>query len=84
MIRYCILTTIPQGSVQLHTVREVEGRSRSVLTSPQWLANFNTLPAAMAYCREAYRERGESLGWEHDAERGRYLSTPSLTVGDAS
>ncbi len=82
-IRYCILTTVPQGSVELHVVREESGLpGRSRLTSPKWVSNFNTLPAAFAYCRLAYRDRGESISWEHDRERGRYLSLPALSAAD--
>ena len=81
-IRYCILTTVPQGSVELHVIRAVESPRGESLHSPKWVSNFNTLPAAMAYCRESYRERGESLSWDHDRERGRYLSSPALSAAD--
>lgn len=79
-VRYCILTTVPEGSVQLHIVRVSEGPRGETLHSPAFLSNFNTLPACMAYCAETYAERGESISWEHDRERGRYLTSPPLDV----
>lgn len=79
-IRYCILTTVPQGSVELSVVRSVHTLRGESLHSPKFVSRFNTLPAAMAYCRDTYRERGESLSWEHDRERGRYLSSPPLSA----
>ena len=81
-IRYCILTTVPQGSVELSVVRSVHTLRGESLHSPKWVSNFNTLPAAFAYCRINYRDRGESISWEHDRERGRYLSLPALPAAD--